>query len=90
MNRPTAILISAFLLCTLAGLLTGCDDFEMHQQQVATYCDMVARWKSDEAIGVPAEQRDGWPDYRNEYESVCLDSQRRIENELMAQRAGRG
>lgn len=85
----THIILASFLACTLLGLLTGCDDFEIHQQQAEQYCNMVGMWKSDEALFIPPAQRRGWPDYRNEYEQVCMSNAERIDAYTMAQRAGR-
>jgi hypothetical protein len=89
MNRYAAILVATFLICTLAGVLAGCDDFEIHQQQAEHYCAMVGMWKSDESLYLPPDQRRGWPDYRNEYEQVCMSSAERLDAYTMAQRAGR-
>ena len=35
------------------------------------YCHMVGLFKADEAAGIPAADRIGWPDFKGIYEDEC-------------------
>jgi hypothetical protein len=82
------IIAASFLALTLLGIV-GSMDYDDHLKAEAHYCAMVGQWKSDEALYVPPAQRRGWPDYRNEYEQVCMSNAERIDAYTMALRAGR-
>lgn len=82
----THIILASFLALTLLGIV-GSMDYDDHVKAEAHYCAMVGMWKSDEALYVPPPQRRGWPDYRNEYEQVCMSAAERIDAYTMARRA---
>lgn len=72
---PVLLIIGLFILLAVVGQ----GDYEQEKIEAAHYCEMRAIWEKDSAAGVPEAMRKGWPDYRGEYESVCMDNQRRIE-----------
>lgn len=53
-----ASLIAALLF--VSGL-----DQEDAIQEDARYCEMVAIWLSDAELGIPPENRNGWPPYND-------------------------
>lgn len=61
-------LVSAGVL--IAGVLAllfvaGCSDAAYEERkQHELYCDMVSIWEADEAKGLRAEERSGWPPYK--------------------------
>jgi hypothetical protein len=56
----------------MAGVLAllfvaGCSDAAYEERmQHELYCDMVSIWEADEAKGIRAEERSGWPPYKGE------------------------
>lgn len=68
---PIALFV-LLLLAIVSGAIEFVDDRDVHSMQAKQYCEMVAIWKAAAARGVPIDQRDGWPDYQQNYEEVCL------------------
>jgi|TARA_R100000988_G_C3993350_1_gene164156 hypothetical protein len=50
------------LLILVFGYAGQCD-MELELQREKQYCKMVQVWMSDKALGIPPEQRRGWPPY---------------------------
>jgi len=50
------------LLIVVFGYAGKCD-MEMELNRDKQYCKMTEIWQSDKALGIPAEQRRGWPPY---------------------------
>ena len=47
--------------------VAGCSDAAYEERkQHELYCDMVSIWEADEAKGIRAEERSGWPPYKGE------------------------
>ena len=67
---PILILITAFVFLTLMGIVGNQDQQEQLSEQ-SDYCQMVTEWKQDEAAGVKPVNRNGWPDFRNNYDITC-------------------
>ncbi len=69
-HSPLFELVAAVVL--IAGVLAllfvaGCSDTAYEErQQRELYCDMVSIWEADEAQGIRAEERAGWPPYKGE------------------------
>ena len=67
-HSPLFELVAAGLL--MVGVLVllfvaGCSDAAYEERkQHELYCDMVSIWEADEAKGLRAEERSGWPPYR--------------------------
>lgn len=65
---PLFELVSAVVI--IAGVLAllfvaGCSDAAYEERkQHELYCDMVSIWEADEAKGLRAEERSGWPPYK--------------------------
>ena len=51
----------AFLLFAFG--IAGRSDYEMELEQERMYCEMTTMWLQDEANGIPADERRGWPTY---------------------------
>lgn len=64
MNKFAAFLVVVGAILALG--LVGRMDLEEAAAEEALYCDMVARWKAEEAAGVPPNDRAGWPPFRGE------------------------
>jgi len=59
--------IAVFGIFFLIALgIAGQSDFEMEQEENNMYCEMTTMWLQDEARGIPADQRRGWPAYRTD------------------------
>lgn len=65
---PIVILLLALAALALVGTMDAQDAERSHQQ----YCEMVAQWDKDAALGIAPEQRAGWPPY---------DGRKQCENE---------
>jgi len=69
-HSPLFELVAAGVL--IAGVLAllfvaGCSDAAYEERkQHELYCDMVSIWEADEAKGIRAEERSGWPPYKGE------------------------
>lgn len=64
MNQtPKTILAVLFIFAALA--IVGHFDNEEADRQANEYCEMVALWKQDKAAGIPADDRRGWPPFRD-------------------------
>ena len=69
-HSPIFELVAAGLL--MVGILAllfvaGCSDAAYEERmQRELYCDMVSIWEADEAKGIRAEERSGWPPYKGE------------------------
>lgn len=55
--------IIALLLVFAALALAGTMDAQEAESSHQHYCEMVAQWDKDAALGVAPEQRAGWPPY---------------------------
>lgn len=64
-----AFLVMAFMALIAGLMFSAGSDYQIIVEQNETYCEMVAQWKSE--LHLPADQRTGWPDYKNNYEEVC-------------------
>lgn len=64
-----AIATVAFCILAAGLMFSAGSDYQVEVQQQDTYCEMVALWKSESHL--PADQRTGWPDYKNNYAEVC-------------------
>jgi len=53
----------AFVIVALG--IAGQSDYEMELEQENMYCEMTKMWLQDEADGVPANERRGWPTYNS-------------------------
>ena len=61
----SAVVIIAGVLALL--FVAGCSDAAYEERkQRELYCDMVSIWEADEAKGLRAEERSGWPPYKGE------------------------
>lgn len=58
-------LVIAAVIGGVFGVLSSYE-YEDDTRQEEEYCDMVAKWEVDAAIGLPAHHRGGWPPYRND------------------------
>lgn len=56
----------SLLVAMLAAL--DADTLQAEQEQ---YCQMVGAWKQEARMGVPPDQRSGWPDFKGSYEEAC-------------------
>lgn len=56
------ILVGILVVLGLVGQM----DYESAAAEEATYCSMVAKWKSEELAGVPEFDRTGWPPFRGD------------------------
>lgn len=54
-----ALLLVALVALALAGLI----DAQEADSSRQLYCEMVAQWDKDAALGIAPEQRTGWPPY---------------------------
>jgi hypothetical protein len=52
------------LIALLAVSVTGCKDEPDPQEQ--QYCAMVSLWQEQAVMGVPADERIGWPPFNGE------------------------
>ncbi len=60
---------AGLLMVGILALLfvAGCSDSAYEERkQHELYCDMVSIWEADEAKGIRAEERSGWPPYKGE------------------------
>lgn len=55
------IAFGAFIIIALG--IAGQSDYEMELEQEHMYCEMTTMWLDDEAKGIPADERRGWPAY---------------------------
>ena len=53
----------ALLLATTALALAGAMDAQDAENSHHQYCEMVALWDADAALGIAPEKRTGWPPY---------------------------
>lgn len=53
--------LTVLLLVALA--LNGTMEAQEAESSNSEYCEMVAMWDKDAAIGITPEQRTGWPPY---------------------------
>jgi hypothetical protein len=67
---PILILITAFVFLTLMGVI-GAQEQQERRAADSDYCQMVTIWKQDEAAGVKPVNRNGWPDFRDNYHLTC-------------------
>lgn len=51
-------------LIALAGICAAYTDEQQDQRDLAHYCEMVQIWQQDAENSVSAEQRNGWPNYK--------------------------
>ena len=55
--------LTALLLVFAAFGLAGNMDAQDAENGRRAYCEMVAQWDSDAALGIAPDQRNGWPPY---------------------------
>ena len=53
----------ALLLVFAAMALVGTMDAQDAEHNHQHYCEMVAQWDKDAALGIAPEKRTGWPDF---------------------------
>lgn len=54
-------------ICVILGFgLVGYLDAQDEVADADNYCKMVAVWKAEEARGIPANDRSGWPPFRGD------------------------
>lgn len=51
------------LLLFAALALAGTMDAQDAERAQSTYCEMVAQWDKDAALGIAPERRKGWPPF---------------------------
>lgn len=51
------------LLLIVFAALAGTMDAQEAESSHRQYCEMVAQWDKDAALGIAPEQRSGWPPY---------------------------
>lgn len=51
-------------LIAMAGIGAAYTDEKEDQRELAHYCEMVQVWQQDAENGVPADKRNGWPNYK--------------------------
>jgi hypothetical protein len=52
------------LIALLTASVTGCKDEPDPQEQ--QYCAMVSLWQEQAVMGVPADERNGWPPFNGD------------------------
>lgn len=62
----TLVLIIVVMLWAIACIVGEVEDQIQRQ-----YCEMTALWERDAELGIPAEERKGWPDYNENRTEVC-------------------
>lgn len=55
--------IAVFCLLLLAIGIVGNMDHQAEIEDRALYCEMVSIWNADQARGIPAADRAGWPPF---------------------------
>lgn len=66
---PAHNLALGFVFCTLLGLMiSGSRQTDELTAMEKEYCEMVDIWLADPR---PENQRDGWPDFNNNYGALC-------------------
>lgn len=68
MNGPALVIGFSFLALTLAGTIMGNKQPDELTAMEQEYCEMVDIWLADPR---PENQRDGWPDFNNNYGALC-------------------
>lgn len=63
MSTTKAWGLIALLLAITALALAGTMDAQDAERSQDKYCEMVALWDADAALGIAPEQRTGWPPY---------------------------
>lgn len=60
---PTTKDLSLIALLLVFAALVGAMDAQDAERSQSTYCEMVAQWDKDAAMGISPEHRAGWPPY---------------------------